>query len=87
VSLRNVVALTGFKMVMGDRMYWTRLDRIQKSMQTPQAVAGFVIIFLSVLLNAFWIDMAIGGFGLVIAAAMGVVGFALFYRGWIVDDR
>jgi hypothetical protein len=59
----------------------------QKSMQTPQAVAGFVIIFLSVLLNAFWIDMAIGGFGLVIAAAMGVVGFALFYRGWIVDDR
>ena len=70
-----------------DRMYWIRLDRIQKSMQTPQAVAGFVIIFLSVLLNAFWIDMAIGGFGLVIAAAMGVVGFALFYRGWIVDDR
>jgi uncharacterized membrane protein len=56
-------------------------------MQTPQAVAGFVIIFLSVLLNAFWIDMAIGGFGLVIAAAMGVIGFALFYRGWIVDDR
>jgi hypothetical protein len=68
-------------------MYWTRLDRLQKSMQTPQAVAGFVIIFLSVLLNAFWIDMAIGGFGLVIAAAMGAVGFALFYRGWIVDDR
>ena len=68
-------------------MYCTRLDRLQKSMQTPQAVAGFVIIFLSVLLNAFWIDMAIGGFGLVIAAAMGVVGFALFYRGWIVDDR
>jgi hypothetical protein len=87
VSLRNVVALTGFKMVMGDRMYWTRLDRIQKSMQTPQAVAGFVVIFLSVLLNALWIDMAIGGFGLVIAAAMGVVGFALYYRGWIVDDR
>jgi hypothetical protein len=31
--------------------------------------------------------MAIGGFGLVIAAAMGVIGFALFYRGWTVDDR
>jgi hypothetical protein len=55
--------------------------------QTPQALAGFVVIFLSVLLNAFWIDMAIGGFGLVIAAAMGVVGFALFYRGWTVDDH
>ena len=67
--------------------YWTRLSRIQRSVQTPQAVAGFVVIFLSVLLNAFWIDMAIGGFGLVIAAAMGVVGFALFYRGWTVDDH
>ena len=68
-------------------MYWTRLSRIQKSAQTPQAFSGFVVIFLSLLLNAFWIDMAIGGFGLVIAAAMGVVGFALFYRGWSVDDR
>ncbi len=77
----------GAKWFWEDGMYWIRLDRLQKSMQTPQAVAGFVIIFLSVLLNAFWIDMAIGGFGLVIAAAMGVVGFALFYRGWIVDDR
>lgn len=67
--------------------YWTRLSRIQRSVQTPQAIAGFVVIFLSVLLNAFWIDMAIGGFGLVIAAAMGVVGFALFYRGWTVDDH
>jgi hypothetical protein len=68
-------------------MYRTRLSRIQKSSQTPQALAGFVVIFLSLMLNAFWIDMAIGGFGLVIAAAMGVVGFALFYRGWSVDDR
>jgi hypothetical protein len=45
------------------------------------------VIFFSVLLDAFWIDMAIGGFGLVIAAAMGVIGFALFYRGWTVDDH
>jgi hypothetical protein len=71
----------------GIGMYWMRLDRIQMTVQTPQALAGFVVIFLSVLLNAFWIDMAIGGFGLVIAAAMGVIGFALFYRGWTVDDR
>ena len=68
-------------------MYWDRLSQVQKSVQTPQALAGFVVIFLSVLLNAFWIDMAIGGFGLVIAAAIGVVGFALFYRGWTVDDH
>ena len=68
-------------------MYGERIVRVQKSAQTPQAVAGFVIIFLAVLLNAFWLDMAIGGFGLVIAIAMAVVGFALFYRGWSVDDR
>jgi hypothetical protein len=71
----------------GIGMYWMRLDRIQKTVQTPQALAGFVVIFLSVLLNAFWVELAIGGFGLVIAAAMGVIGFALFYRGWTVDDR
>ena len=68
-------------------MYGERIVRVQKSAQTPQAVAGFVIIFLAVLLNAFWLDMAIGGFGLVIAIAMAVVGLALFYRGWSVDDR
>jgi len=68
-------------------MYGERINRVQKSAQTPQAVAGFVIIFFAVLLNAFWLDMAIGGFGLVIAVAMAAVGFALFYRGWSIEDR
>ncbi|EWY39892.1 hypothetical protein N825_04185 [Skermanella stibiiresistens SB22] len=63
-------------------MYPARLRRIEKSSWTPQALAGFVVIFLSVLLNAFWIDRAIGGFGLLIAAGMAAIGFALFYRGW-----
>ncbi|UEM01522.1 hypothetical protein JL101_016065 [Skermanella rosea] len=68
-------------------MYWTRLHRIQKCSQTPQALAGFVVIFFSVLLNAFWIETEIGGFGMVIALAMAFVGFALFYRGWAVENR
>jgi uncharacterized membrane protein len=68
-------------------MYWERIHRVQKSAQTPQALAGFIVIFLAVLLNAFWLDTAIGGFGLVIGIAMAIVGFALFYRGWSVDDR